>query len=238
MAMNTISAYLQQHWPTVAAAYAPETLAALDTAYAEGQRHYHDASHILDLLEKLETYKEFADRPDLIVHAILWHDAVYSTFDTDQDGAMTHRPDAVNVDASATWFESVDVALSPEDKAQVAAMVRATSGHDVRLEKDHPHYNDTGLFLDLDLSVLALPYFEFAERTMRIRKEYPHLTDDAFFSGRASFLDSYRTKETLFFHPVTAALFDAVARDNMQRQAQELRILINQRTGSFPAAGP
>jgi predicted metal-dependent HD superfamily phosphohydrolase len=235
--MGQIAAYLRQHWPQVAACYDDATLTALDAAYQEPQRAYHDTSHIIELLEKLETYKHVVDRPDLIVHAIIWHDAVYSTFDMAGE-TMVHRPDAVNVAASAEWFERTPVAISPQDKTQIAGMVRATSGHDVRLAPNHPHYNDTALFLDLDLSVLALPYFEFAERTMRIRQEYPHLTDQQFFLGRADFLDAYGSKETLFFNASTAAIFDPIARANMQRQAGELRIIAAQKAGGSPTAGP
>ena len=102
-------------------------------------------------------------------------------------------------------------------------MIRATDGHNPRLETHHPQYNDTALFLDLDLSVLALPFDDFTRNTERIRFEYPHIPARDFCIGRAQFMEVYGAKAQLFFHPVTAAAYDAPARDNMKRQALALR---------------
>lgn len=230
--------YLKDKWPQVAAAYSPQTLAELAAAYKEQQRDYHSTSHIIDLLQKLETYRAHAKRPDLIAHAILWHDAVYATNET-IDGVVTHRKDALNVEDSAAWFERTEVKLSPEDRAEVAAMVRATSGHSLGdLSPSDPRYNDRALFLDLDLSVLALPADDFKHNTQRIRVEYPHTTEREFCLGRAAFFDDYGKKERLYFHPVTAALFDAPARANMRRAAIDLRARAAQLpapTGAQPA---
>lgn len=221
--MNSIKQILTEFFPDVAACYTPATLELLTQAYREPQRAYHDTSHIVDLLQKAHQYRAEADRPDLIAHAILWHDVVFRTYDMPQPSKLTPRSDALNVEESAKLFEKTDVKLSPEDKACVAAMIRATSGHDPRLGKDHLHYNDTALFLDFDLSVLALPFEDFNKNTDKIRLEYPHLSDHEFFMGRAIFLDQYRLKEELFFHPVTVAVYDTPARENMLRQSERLR---------------
>ncbi len=214
---------LTEEWPTVAKVYQPETLRQLAAAYDEPHRSYHSAEHIIVLLEKMKRNASLAKKPELIVHAILWHDAVYRTHEKNADGSISHRADALNVEESAQWFQSVPSSLSPEDRASVAAMIRATSGHDVRLAKDHPDFNDTALFLDLDLSVLALPPDDFRAITGKIRFEYPHISDRDFCEGRAQFLDAYHAKPDLFFHPQTASQFEAVARKNMQREARYLR---------------
>ena len=162
--MVGINDYLAQKWPEVFDCYNQETLQQLEQAYSEPHRGYHGTSHVIDLLNKLEDYKDVAKRPDLIVHAILWHDAVYRTHEKSIDGIFSHRPDALNVEESACWLEGLDVKLLPEDRAKVASMIRATAGHDVRLPQQHSDFNDTALFLDLDLSVLALPYDEFEKK--------------------------------------------------------------------------
>src|SRR5690606_21967103 len=99
----------------------------------------------------------------------------------------------------------------------VAAMIRTTAGHDPRLTQDHGDYNDTALFLDLDLSTLALPYEAFSANGARIRAEYPHINDAAFNEGRKAFAAEYLGKEKLYFHPVTAPLFEARAQENLRR---------------------
>ena len=61
------------------------------------------------------------------------------------------------------------------------------------------------------------------KRTMLIRIEYPHVSDRDFCVGRTQFLDDYGMKDALFFHPVTAEIYDSSARENMRRQAFDLR---------------
>lgn len=219
--------YLNKAWPNVFDAYTPAARAELAKAYAEPHRGYHDTSHILDLLQKLEKFRADARRPDLIAHAILWHDVVYQTHLIEKGGAV-HRPDALNVADSAARFEAVVQAggckLHGVDRDEVLGMIRATDGHTLgTLSPDAPAYNDRALFLDLDLSPLALPWDEFARNTDRIRMEYPHVPEAQFCEGRAKFFDGYGQKEVLFYHPKTATLFDEAARSNMRRSAQELR---------------
>lgn len=223
MEMPNLTDYLREHWPQVAAVYSTKTLNALADAYGESHRDYHGTSHIIDLLQKLDARRHLAKRPDLIAHAILWHDAVYRT-NEEVDGVVKHRPDALNVEASAKWFEKTEVRLMPEERLEISAMVRTTNGHTLdSLPRGDQRYNDRALFLDLDLSVLALPADEFRANTTRIRAEYPHISAVDFCNGRAAFFDQYGQKEVLFYHPVTAKEFDGPARENMRRAAVELR---------------
>jgi predicted metal-dependent HD superfamily phosphohydrolase len=214
----TVAAYLKQHYPHIAQAYAPDALQGLSDAYDEPHRDYHGPSHVIDLLEQLKPLAHLAERPDLIAHAICWHDIVYRTHENG-----VRRLDALNVEDSANWFERESIAFSHDDRLRVSGMIRATSGHAPRVPKSHPDYSDTALFLDLDLSVLAQPYAEFQASTARIRSEYSYVDDALFAAGRATFLETYVTKDELFLHPVTAARFDGPARDNMRRQAAEFR---------------
>lgn len=219
----SLADYLKKNWPDVARAYTPETLDILDAAYSEPHRKYHSHKHILTLLEKLEKYTGAARKPSRIAHAVLWHDVVYKTYET-KDGTNTvHRADSVNVEDSARLFEKHSSSLPWKDRESILLMIRSTSGHVLNLPPDHLDWNDTALFLDLDLSVLALPYEEFSSCTDDIRFEYPHIDDHNFCLGRANFLDSYRLKERLFFHPETSREFDDIARRNMQREAEFLR---------------
>lgn len=178
---------LKKLFPEVAACYTAQELQALEASYNEPHRHYHAACHIIDLLEKLDKHRAHASRPDLIVHAILWHDVVYNTT----------QKDSLNVQASANLFISNSVALSAQDKAAVLSMILSTDGHTPR-----DATQDTALFLDLDLSVLAESNTIFTEKTAAIRKEYAQYPDSQFYEGRSAFLKAYLEKKRCFTIPL------------------------------------
>lgn len=198
--------------------YKPAAWQILDRGYDDPDRAYHMWAHIMDLLDKNEQFKNLAVRPDLIAHALVWHDSVYQT----QHSDGSPRPDTCNVKDSAELF--MNYALMPAlDKRAVYALIMATSNH-----FDPPpaapfyrgFFGDRDLMIDYDLSPLAAAPAVFDHAGDQIRYEKRKVPAQDFFAKRADALSSFASQETLFRTPILRKLWDDAARANLNRGAR------------------
>ncbi len=219
MTSNPVQTYW---WNLIEPRHDPTAFAALDAAYREPQRAYHDWGHIGDLLAKLDEFKSLAVRPDLIAAAIFWHDAVYVT--RDSDGLL--RPDAENVRASAELFERHS-RFDPIESAAIHDLIMATANHlTARATSEHyPGFaRDLDLFLDLDLSSLGAPWPIFARNLEQLRFEYDWVSEPLFCLGRLQMIDTFAARgDGLYRRDETRRRWSERAHGNLARAQDELR---------------
>ena len=208
----------EHHWNEhLAGRHAPGAWAALEAGYGEPHRAYHDRGHIDHLIAALDENRRLARRPDLILAAIYWHDGVYST----QRADGSPRPDAENVRASADAFLQFSRLSAPET-ADVEELIMATADH-VGARASRPELQaDMDLFLDLDLSPLALPWEQFAANGEAIRREFAWIPEREFLIGHIGVLGRFGGAKKLFRRDETFAKWEHVARENIARRIPEL----------------
>jgi predicted metal-dependent HD superfamily phosphohydrolase len=217
-----ISNPVKTYWDLIASRHDSTAFAALDGAYREPQRRYHDWSHIGDLLAKLDDFKSLAVRPDLIAAAIFWHDAVYVT--RDSDGLL--RPDAENVRASAELFERHS-RFDEMETAAIRDLILATANHlkaRATTERYPGFSRDFDLLLDLDLSSLGASWPAFEENLERLRFEYDWVPEPLFSLGRLQMIETFAARgDALYRRKETRKLWNARAQENFARAQDELR---------------
>lgn len=172
--------------------------------WREPHRAYHDVEHIEEVLGRL--HELGCDAPDVLL-AAWFHDAVYEA-----------RPGA-DEDASARLAGAELSALGVPTVAvdRVAALVRVTAGHD-------PAEGDGGAaaLCDADLAVLASDHDRYARYAAGVRREYTHVEDEAFRSGRAAVLRHLLERPALFSTARGAQRWEARARVNLRRELDRL----------------
>lgn len=230
---SALAHYVRREFAGVAMRYTSEQLHQFNLQYGQAHRNYYGTDHPIDLLQKLKGVIDHAKRPNLIAHAILWHDYHHRMYRSGGDKSpLVYRPDSENVAESVVAFKAYaaqEKIWTPDDIEQVTRMIACTNGHKPNIPKNHPHYNDLALFLDLDLSSLgATPYHQYKKNTARIRTEFPIASDSQFFGGRAVFLRAFAEREDLFYHPVTRAMYQDAAKSNMLREVDELNAIVRQ----------
>ena len=205
-----------RYWLALEADHEPGTWEALDDAYGDVARAYHSWRHISDLLQAFEELSGLAARPELIMTAIFWHDVVYQT----RDAGESRRADSLNVRDSADMFRR-HTRLKPADAEAVQELIMATTDHlgaKASRERYPGFARDLDLFVDLDLSPLALPWEQFASNFEDIRYEFSWIPEDVFNSGQAAFLRNLLTHaDKLFRRPETIAKWRAAALNNIRR---------------------
>ena len=197
---------LRDCWPLPAG---HEVRERLEAAYADPSRGYHDLRHLAEVCVRVRELTEEGGAPCDRVAVLLaawFHDAVY-------DG----RPEPE--DRSAAWAEDELPALvtDPGTVAEVARLVRLTETH----RPDDADANGCVLS-DADLGILAAPRERYDEYAADVRREYPHVPDDAFRAGRATILRDLLAKDHLFHTAYARRRWEADARANVERELAAL----------------
>ncbi|MFF2780989.1 hypothetical protein ACFVU3_39610 [Streptomyces sp. NPDC058052] len=178
--------------------------------WAEPQRRYHTTAHLRAVLDRID---ELADQGgeggelELVRLAAWFHDAVY-------------RPDrSENEERSAALAERAlhEAGLTAHEVAEVARLVRLTVTHD----PDPGDLNGETL-CDADLAILASGPDTYRGYTDAVREEYGFVPDDAFRGGRAAVLRQLLSLPRLFRTPYGAAVWEAKARENLEKELTEL----------------
>jgi predicted metal-dependent HD superfamily phosphohydrolase len=194
---------LPARWPlTHAEAVRDELLAA----YADPSRSYHDTRHLMEVLDRLDELAAAGTPfdPHPVELAAWFHDAVY-------DG----RPGAEQ--RSAEWAEAVLAAHEPRQVAEVVRLVRLTETH-----RPAPEDRNGCALTDADLAILAAPPTRYAEYADDVRREYAHISDDEFRTGRTAVLTDLLAKPSLFHTDHARESWEAAARVNVEAELTRL----------------
>lgn len=184
---------------------------ALRQRYDEQQRHYHTWAYVEALLGHYHRWERDFNRPEPVLWALFWHDAIYDPRAKD------------NEEKSACLLEQEAAGhLSPDDIRFAAAIIRATATHTVPAGLPVHDAEDLALFLDMDLSILGAPSDVYDRYEQDIRAEYAFVPDEAYRTGRGAVLNGFLSRPRLYFTDVAHAEWDTAARSNLARALRAL----------------
>lgn len=177
----------------------------LTCLYAEPHRRYHTATHIVACLSIFDRFKSLAADPVAVELSIWLHDVAYDALRED------------NEERSAEVAEMLLNQAGLQTRVdQVRQLIMATQ-HTSLAQPD-----DAGLLVDIDLSVLALPWAEYVSYTRAVRKEYAAVPADQFVKGRIGVLKHFLAKPTIYVHRKIQEAWELRARENMENEIKEL----------------
>jgi predicted metal-dependent HD superfamily phosphohydrolase len=176
-------------------------------SYADPARHYHDLTHLDEVLRNVDELADSARAPDVVRLGAWFHDAVYDPRADD------------NEERSARLAETTLAAMRVDDTvvAEVARLVRLTARHDAA--GDDP---DGAVLCDADLAILAADEARYAAYAAGVRAEYAHVPDDDFASGRTAVLQQLLGQPSLFRTPTARAAWETTARANVSAELARL----------------
>lgn len=168
----------------------------LIAAYQAPNRHYHNLAHIEDCLAALSTVEDLsaADR-NVLTQAIWWHDVVYDPTRSD------------NEERSA---ELAETSVAGDIGNEVGRLIRLTKTHRVE-----PGDRLGALLVSIDLSILGADRPRYEAYAAAIRREYAHVPDEAYRSGRSDVLRRFMAMPAIYPDAAFARTYDRHARDNI-----------------------
>jgi predicted metal-dependent HD superfamily phosphohydrolase len=180
--------------------------------HGAGQRAYHNWSHPRAMLALFEQVKPLVNDVIAVQCAILAHDVIYEPGRGD------------NESQSAEWAKRhfAEIIVEPS-LSRAMMMILATARHEMPPGLSPDDINDTGLFLDLDLSILGADSETFDTYETTIREEYRSVPIALFSARRAEILEGFLARPTLYFSAWGRERFAARARENLMRSLIRLR---------------
>jgi predicted metal-dependent HD superfamily phosphohydrolase len=172
----------------------------LEKAYSNKSRHYHNLTHIKDMIMSFDNYHNQLDNPNEILFSIFYHDVVYSASKKDNE------------------LKSGEYALAilPENitlnKQLVFDAVCATQQH------QHNIMEDINWLIDFDLKILARDWDDYKIYFEQIRKEYRIYPDFLYKPGRAKALKHFLEHEFIFQTDEFRKLYEEKARSNIEKE--------------------
>lgn len=179
--------------------------------YREPQRHYHDVRHVRWVVRHVTSLGAGAglDDADLgeAVAAAFFHDAIYDPRSSGNEAASAEL--AREVLTGLAW--------TPARIETVAAMIDGTATH------DHAGVSlATSVMYAADLGVLAADASAYGDYVRNVRREYAHVTDADWVTGRAGVLEEF-TRRTAIYDPALGLVeWETRARANIAAELATL----------------
>ena len=190
-------------------------------AWEQPHRAYHHSGHLSQMLtdlDRLYAHRTQGSTPLALVLAAWFHDAVY-------EGAPGEDERRSEQLASASLEPLVAAGLLSGDELQmVSLLVRATATHELPKSVDLPagyEPADIQFFLDADMAILAADSARYRRYLRGVRSEYSHFDDEAFRTGRTTFLRSILGRERIFLSEEGLQLWEESAQANLQAELSE-----------------
>ena len=190
-------------------------------AWEQPHRAYHHSGHLSQMLtdlDRLYAYRTQGSTPLALILAAWFHDAVYEG----TPGEDERRSEQL---ASASLEPLVTAGLLSGDELQmVSLLVRATATHELPESADLPagyEPADIQFFLDADMAILAADSARYRRYLRGVRSEYSHFDDEAFRTGRTTFLRLILDRKRIFLSEKGLQLWEEPARANLQAELNE-----------------
>lgn len=190
-------------------------------AWEQPHRAYHHSGHLSQMLtdlDRLYAHHAQGSTPLALILAAWFHDAVY-------EGAPGEDERRSEQLASASLEPLVTAGLLTGHELQmVSLLVRATATHELPESANLPagyEPADIQFFLDTDMAILAADSARYHRYLRGVRSEYSHFDDEAFRTGRTTFLRSILDRERIFLSEQAFTLWEEPAQANLRAELSE-----------------
>lgn len=190
-------------------------------AWEQPHRAYHHSGHLSQMLtdlDRLYAHHAQGSTPLALILAAWFHDAVYEG----APGEDERRSEQL----ASTCLEPLVTAglLTGHELQMVSLLVCATATHELPESADLPagyEPADVQFFLDADMAILAADSARYRRYLRGVRSEYSHFDDEAFRTGRTTFLRSILGRERIFLSKQAFMLWEEPVQANLRAELSE-----------------
>lgn len=196
---------LKHRWPASVSGAVAVRDDLLDR-WTQPHRQYHDARHLLVVLDAVDLLSRPQAADHILVLAAWYHDAVY-------DGV----PGADEAASAALARTQLGGLLPRSDVTEIARLVLVTADHQPA-DGDRPG----ALLSDADLSILGKEQNAYDRYRAAVRLDYDHIDDARWRAGRGALLRGLLAQDPLFRTDEGRRLWQSAARSNIARELRDL----------------
>ncbi|MGM0386016.1 MAG: hypothetical protein ACQERF_08570 [Actinomycetota bacterium] len=187
---------------------------ALMGRWCTDDRHHHDVTHLVAVLERVDSLAQETHNPDVVRIAAWYHGAV---FDTRHFKGM--RIAGENKPASAVLARNQLLELGVPDKTaqRVHDLILNLTRHDA----DHSDVDAMAL-CDADLGTLAVDPQRYKAYRKRVREEFAHIPARDYVEARIAIVSHLLARRNIFTSPLASA-WEEPARQNLSAELVRLK---------------
>jgi predicted metal-dependent HD superfamily phosphohydrolase len=175
--------------------------AEVEKCYNTPSRHYHNLTHLDNLLIELTPFKSRFDHWQAIVFSIVYHDIIYNVLKGNNEEK-----------SAALAGKRLTAIAAPEDvMSQCQQLILATKKHQAADEQ-------TNLFTDADLSILGTDADNYKVYARQVRSEYAIYPDLIYYPGRRKVLAHFLSMENIFKTDEFRERYEVKARLNLNAE--------------------
>jgi predicted metal-dependent HD superfamily phosphohydrolase len=181
----------------------------------EPHRHYHDATHLIEVLSAVDGLCSVGgvngSNHAVAALATWFHDAVYAV-----DPAAHNEAES----ASLAARQLARLPVEPDVAARVVAVVLETASHDLTPQASADPARV--VVHDADLWVLSAPVARFDEYCAQVREEYAHVPAALYATARSEVLRPFLVRDHVYRTAHARAEWEPSARENLARELTRL----------------
>ena len=171
----------------------------IENSYSKKGRHYHNLSHLENLLALLQEVKPEVADWDTLMYSMFYHDIEYNV--------LRHDNEEKSAEIAVERMLQLQLPTAMAEKCRLHII--ATKQH-----LFNPN-QDTNLFTDADLAILGSSPDTYAGYAEAVRKEYSIYPDLIYNPGRKKVLHHFLEMEHIYKTPYFRDRFGAAAKTNL-----------------------
>lgn len=182
-----------------------------EAKYNSSNRHYHNLTHIQNMLSTAKEFQKEMSDPDVVNFAIWFHDFVYNPIRKDNEEQSAKK--------ARTYLKKLNYAKIKIE--EVESLILKTKNHFDYLDEQDFNSN---IFLDCDLLILGAEKKDYLKYTEQIRKEYRWIPDFMYKKGRIKVLENFLSNPKIYRTEVIRGVLEENARKNLFSELRELQV--------------
>jgi predicted metal-dependent HD superfamily phosphohydrolase len=179
-------------------------------AYTQPDRHYHNLTHIHQILTTLDRFSGSIDNPIVVSLAGWFHDFIYDSQASDNELQS----------AKAAGELLTNLGMPRQQIDRVQELIMATQGHQIEAEDI-----DRCIFLDADLAILGTEPDRYQAYSRSIRLEYSWVSDLEYQTGRMRVLEGFLQRDRLYYTEILFDELESIARKNLKCEIDRLGMM-------------
>ncbi|MCB9187991.1 MAG: hypothetical protein H6599_01790 [Flavobacteriales bacterium] len=178
----------------------------INSCYNEKSRHYHDLSHIENMVSLTFDNRDQIKNFDILLFSIFYHDIIYKAI----------RKDNEEKSAELAKDRLKLLGVPHDDIKKCWNQIIFTKAHSTSLD------SDTNFLLDFDLAVLGGEWTEYMRYSIGVREEYKIYPDLLYKPGRRKVLEHFLEMKNIYKSDLFRSKFEKKAKENLSRELEEL----------------
>ena len=170
----------------------------IETHHTERGRHYHNLTHLADIIDQLLPFKE-NEGWDVLLFSTIYHDILYNVLRHDNEE------------------QSAELAVKEMKLLGVPEVIIEATRICILATKTHERTGNEliDLFIDADMSIVGRDYDTYIIYAQQVRKEYGIYPDVLYNPGRKKALGHFLEMERIFKTQYFYDKYEVRARENV-----------------------